>query len=337
MAKPLITCLPFRAGILLLITYTLFSCSSAVYPSSYRISLPPESFSGNQFMRTKILGSIAIGGGKVDGLPIVEMSDLAWDETSETLYAISDDGYLYTIKLTISDSILKSATITHATHLKGADRKPLRGADNDPEGLDIRHVKNGRQQQTELLISFENNSRIARYNTQGEYLGNTLLPKKLQQRSRYRHTNKALESVVIHPRHGILTAAEHPIKGHSSKVQSIYSQHGREWHFPRHSASQSAITALEVLDNGDVLVLERAYSGLFRPLVISLRQVQLKRCNRKGHCPVKDIAVFSSAQGWNMDNFEGLTRLPNNRYLMASDDNKNPLQQTLMVMFEVTP
>ncbi|MGB1311695.1 MAG: esterase-like activity of phytase family protein, partial [Leucothrix sp.] len=79
------------------------------------------------------------------------------------------------------------------------------------------------------------------------------------------------------------------------------------------------------------------YSGIFNPLVISLRQVKLDQCNQQNHCAVRDLAIFDSTKGWNIDNFEGLTHLQGNQYLMVSDDNKNPLQRTLMVKFEILP
>ena len=325
------SCLPVRAGFLLLTTLLLMACGTSAHSNSYRVSLSPNGFSGNQYMKTKLLGSIALSSNKVNGIPISELSDLAWDNHSKTLYAVSDGGYLYTIKIKQSNNKLLNASIIKAVKLKGANKKVLRGANNDPEGLDIIRKNNI----TELIVSFEGNSRVARYNTDGEFISNIRIPKKLTNRKSYRHQNKALESVAVHPKHGAITAAELPLKASANNIQTIYSQHGKEWHFPRHKAAESSVTALEVLSNGDILVLERAFSGIFQPLVISLRQLQINKCNRNNHCPIKDIAVFSSAKGWNMDNFEGLTQISGNRYLMVSDDNQSPLQQTLMVMFEV--
>lgn len=326
-------CLPIRAGILSLTTSLLMACGTAAHSTSYRVSLSPKGFSGNEYMQTKLLGTIALSAARVDGLPVAELSDLAWDKTSQTLYSVSDGGYLYTAKIKQSKNKLLSAQITKAVKLKGPNKKYLRGANNDPEGLDIIRRNNT----TELIISFEGNSRVARYNTNGEYLGSVSLPKKLKGSRSYRHKNKALESVIVHPKHGVITAAELPLKASDANTQTLYSQHGKEWHFPRYKAAESSVTALEVLGNGDILVLERAFSGIFNPLVISLRQVRLNQCDSNHQCPVKELAVFNSANGWNMDNFEGLTHLSGNRYLMVSDDNNSPMQQTLMVMFDILP
>ncbi|PWQ99022.1 esterase-like activity of phytase family protein [Leucothrix arctica] len=324
-----------RAGILLCSTLVLASCATTAESNSYRVNFPPDSLSGDRYMDIKLMGSIALSGAKVNGLPVVEVSDLAWDNDTQTLYGISDDGYLYTLKLTLNQGMLRQAKITNAVKLLGKNKKPLKGSKKDPEGLSIKNHKNGNKNDAELIISFEGSSRIDRYNTKGEYLGDVKIPKKLTKKKSYRNNNKALESVTIHPRYGVITAAELPLKANSKKIQTLYSQHGKEWNFTPNNAKESSVTALEVLENGDILVLERAFSGIFSPLIISLRQIQLNKCNKKNLCAVKDIAIFDSTKGWNVDNFEGLTKLTGNRYLMVSDDNKSPLQQSIMVMFEV--
>lgn len=324
-----------RAGILLFSGLLLMACGTVANSNSYKTSLTPEGFSGNRHMNIQLQGSLVISNAKVDGLPVVELSDLAWDADTEKLYAISDDGYLYTIKLVTTGKKLLQANITKATKLKGADNKPLKGSFRDPEGLTILNARNGNPNDAELIISFEGKSRINRYSTAGQYLGDVPLPKRLQNRHNYRHGNKMLESVTLHPKHGPLVAAELPLKANAKNTQSIYALNNQQWNFPRFNAAESSITALEVLKNGDVLVLERAWSGIFSPLVISLRQVQLNRCDQQRNCQVRDLAVFSSGDSWNMDNFEGLTHLQGNQYLMVSDDNKSPIQQSLMMMFEV--
>jgi len=326
-----------RAGILFFSALFLMACGTVASSNSYKAQIKPENVSNNRHMSIQLQGSLAISSAQVNGLPIVELSDLAWDADAKKLYAVSDNGYLYTINLVIHKNRLIRANIIKAVRLKGANKKPLRGHFNDPEGLTIRNARNNNPNDAELIISFEGNSRVERYSTAGNYLGKLALPKKLENRHNYRHANKMLESIVLHPRYGALVASELPLKASQKNIQSIYSLQGMVWHFPRLNAAESSITALEVLGNGDVLVLERAFSGIFSPLVISLRQVQLNKCNKQNQCAVRDLAIFSTAAGWNMDNFEGLAHLQGNQYLMVSDDNKSPIQQTLMVMFEVLP
>jgi hypothetical protein len=44
---------------------------------------------------------------------------------------------------------------------------------------------------------------------------------------------------------------------------------------------------------------------------------------------------MDSQKGWHIDNFEGLTKVGKNLYLMVSDDNESIFQKTLFVLFEL--
>lgn len=326
-----------RSGMILFSTLFLLACGTVAHSTSYRVSMEPDELKNSQYMQLKLEGSLGISSAKVNGLPVVELSDLAWNADEKLLYAISDRGYLYTLRLSINNNKLTKADIISATTLKGKNKQPVKGRDQDSEGMTIKNGSNGRAGDAELVVSFEGNSRLVRYNTRGDYLGELPLPKKLTNHHNFRHGNKMLESLTTHPKYGLITAAELPLKSSPENQQTLYSQRGQEWHFTRHNAAESSVTALEVLPNGDILVLERAFSGIFNPLVISLRQVMLNQCDKSSQCKTRDLAVFNSGDGWNIDNFEGLAHLGGNRYLMVSDDNKNPLQQTLLVMFDIMP
>ncbi len=92
---------------------------------------------------------------------------------------------------------------------------------------------------------------------------------------------------------------------------------------------------MEILPNGDALVLERAYSNPLTPLDIKLRRVKLEQCDKKRVCETETIASFNGADGWLLDNFEGLAHIRDNQYLMVSDNNKSLFQKTIFMMFEV--
>jgi len=49
----------------------------------------------------------------------------------------------------------------------------------------------------------------------------------------------------------------------------------------------------------------------------------------------KTLFSWDTTEGWKIDNFEGLARLDQERYLMVSDDNANPLQRTLLVLLKL--
>lgn len=313
--------------------FSLVSCSS-LHSEVYEYTLPPDG-NGNHHMEITLQGSVGMKSARFNGLPVKELSGIAWDNDEKLLYAVSDAGLLYHLKLTIKDKHLNDMKVVYATRLKNKGNKRLRGKFSDAEGLSLINGNNGKPGDSVLIISFENRPRISRYSPHGEFLANISIPKYLKNRKNFRHTNKALESVTQHPVYGILTAAEYPLKKDSMKLQTLYASTGKKWHFPASLPKNSAITGLETLPNGDILVLERAWSNIFTPITINLRQLELNNCNEKNECPTRNIAMLSGANGWLLDNFEGLAHYDGNQYLMISDNNHSPLQSTILVLLEV--
>lgn len=266
-------------------------------------------------------------------VPFEGISDLAWDEKHQILYALSDRAGLFHLKLNYQDKQIKGVSIVASYPLKNTQGQALISNAADSEGLTLRYNKQG---DTVLEVSFEQDPRIIQYSPKGKWLAETSLPTVLQDIYNYRSTNKALESVIYHPKHGLLTASEYPLKKYSMQYQRIYSvETGREWVFPASPAQNSAITALSVLPNNNILRLERAWAGFFKPLVINLSEVMINNCAQGKICSVKEIAKLSTADSWRLDNFEGLTRFKKDLYLMVSDDNGKPIQNTILVLFEL--
>ena len=315
-----------------ILLFTLF-LSSTVSAKNFAFQFIPEDYLADTFMNIKNISSLGISTQRVDGLPITEISGLAWDEGRKLLYAISDSGVLYHIKLSIKNNKLKATKVIKAYQLKDKKGKPFKRKYRDSEGLSVKRDASGKV--IELIISFERKFRIARFSLTGRLLGEVKLPKKLSKRKNYQGKNKGLESVTLHPKFGIITAAERPLKSSPKHHQTLYSTQGKKWHFKQLPYKNISVTGMESLANGNILVLERAYSGLFSPMIIALRQVKLSECDKSRKCKVEDIAVFSSLDGWGIDNFEGLTHFRNNQYLIASDDNNSPLQSSALVLFEI--
>jgi len=313
--------------------FLLISCSS-LQSKVFEYNLSPDSDT-NQHMNIKLLGSLGMKSTRFDDLPVTELSGITWDNDEKLLYAVSDEGLLYHLRLTIKNNHLEDMTVIYATRLKNKVGEHLKGKYSDSEGLSLSGGNNGKQGDSELIISFENKPRIARYTTRGKFIKSVHLPKKLRKRKHYRDKNKGLESVTEHPTYGTLTAAEFPLSENKMKHQTIYSSAGKKWHFPASGPNKSAITGLETLPNGDLLVLERAWANPFTPITINLRQLHLNKCSNKNACQTQQIASLSGSDGWYLDNFEGLAHYNKNQYLMISDDNNNALQNTVLVLFEI--
>ena len=286
------------------------------------------------FMGVKILDALSVDFPDKNGIVFSQISAIAWDTDDKILYALSDKGRLFHLKMTLKEGKIKTLELVKAYYLTRKNGKKLRHWRADSEGLAVLYARNGKKGDTKLLISFEGVPRVAIFSTKGVLRSHVKIPKKLKNPKHYRSRNKALEGVTFHPRYRTLTACEYPLKKDAKNLQTIYSKHGKEWHFKANPATNSAVTELEMLKNGNVLVLERAFSAL-SPTVITLKEVMLDRCNKKRLCKTKDIAVMSTAKGWHLDNFEGLTRIKDNLYMMISDDNDNFFQRTLLVLFEI--
>ncbi len=314
----------------------ILSClffSSSVLANNFVYQFVPEDFTSTEFMQLRHISSLGIGTQKVNGLAVNELSGLGWDEHKKLLYAVSDSGVLYHIRPIVKQGKLLEAKVLQAYQLKDKKGRVLKGKYRDAEGLSLKRNQQGRV--TELIISFERKFRVVRFDLQGKFLGNIRLPKTLRKKKNYQSKNKGLESVTLHPKWGIITAPERPLKIAPPHYHTLYSNKGQLWHFKESLHRNSSVTGLETLPNGNILVLERSYNGLFSAMVISLRQVKLSACNQQRQCEVVDIAVFNSLDGWRIDNFEGLTHYRGNQYFMVSDDNESPLQSTVLVLFEI--
>ena len=226
---------------------------------------------------------------------------------------------------------IKNLKYLSAYKIKNSKNK----SDYDSEGLTL----DGKNQ---LIISFEGQAKIANLSKDGKVMKNYILPKKLRPKANYQNRNKMLESIAYHSKYGILTASEYPLKYKNIKqskknLQTIYSLKGQEWYFEMEKYPNSAITALEVMDDNSILVLERAYNGYSNPMFTSLKKVYLNKCSKKRECKSELLASFSSDDGYGYDNFEGLAKVGKNRYLMISDNNGHDILSTTLTYFKVNP
>ena len=311
---------------IVLFCLSLFSLLAAGIES---INIAPK-LVNHTFMGIKILDQKQLNFERINGVKFAELSDVTYDKHTHLLYFVGDKGSLFSFRATFTDKIEDIKPIS-AVKLKTKKGKHLRKWKRDSEGLTL----DGKRR---LLISFEGKAKIGWFHKNSQNVGNLIrkyrLPKLLKKTKNYRSKNKSLESLAWHPKYGILTAAEWPLKKDDKKRQTIYALSGKQWHFKAEPEAKSAVVAMEVMDDGNLLVMERSYTGLLNPMVITLKKVMIKRCP-KGVCPTEIVAKMSNHKGWDIDNFEGLAKVGKNRYVMVSDDNENFFQKTLLLYFEV--
>nr|CAA6830874.1 MAG: Unknown protein [uncultured Thiotrichaceae bacterium] len=270
---------------------------------------------------------------EVDGLKIAELSGLAWDEDEQLLYAVSDKGRVYHFELQIENDLITSVKAIYGAKLRDASGKKLKKNKRDAEGLMVWNASNGKKGDTQLVISLEGKPRLVRFTPAGSVIKDIAVPAPLRDRRKLRASNSGLESVTYHNKHGFMTAPEESLKGQPKNLHTVYAAKKR-WSFMAYPAPNSSITALDMIEGtNNLLVMERAWNGFLEPMVISLRRVNLDTCSDKGECKAENLKVFSSVLS--VDNFEGMTPIGNNRYLMVSDDGKSDLLRTLLTLFKV--
>ncbi len=281
-------------------------------------------------MGIKILDQKQLSFQYIDGIKFSEISDLAYHQKSKKLYLVSDEGKLFAFNARFTEKIEALQSVS-AIELRKKNGKKFKKWRRDSEGMTL----DGKGR---LLISFEEKAKIGWFhknsNKYGRMIQTYTLPKKLRNTKNYRSKNKSLEALAWHPKYGTLTAVEWPLKKDDKKKQTIYALNGKEWHFKAEAEARSAISAIEVMDDGNLLVLERSYTGLMNPFVVTLKKVYIQKCKKK-MCKTKVLAKMSSHKGWDVDNFEGLAKVGKDRYVMVSDDNDNFFQKTLLIYFEV--
>lgn len=272
--------------------------------------------------RVKIIDQITLNSSPESKLPFSGISDLAYSPQEKKLYLIGDRGYFH---------IFAAQFDAKKSTLQFLKSYQIQNKNNpDSEGLTF----NG---DNELIISLEGSPQISRISREGVIQSDYKLPQSLMKKANYKNGNSMFEGLAYHPQYGVLTAAEFPLYKRSNTHQTIYAINGKEWNFQAESDPNSAITALEVMDDNNLLVLERAYNGISKPLFITLKKVYLNQCDSKQWCQSEVLAKFNSAEGWGFNNFEGLAKVGKNRYVMVSDNNQYDFMPTILTYFEILP
>jgi hypothetical protein len=310
---------------LVFVAFYIFSFLSAgVLP----VHIAPKQLPQN--IGIKILDQKELSFSQINGVKFTELSDVTYHPKTHTLYFVGDKGMLYAFDAKFTSKIDRLTPIS-AHKLRTKKGKRLRKWKRDAEGLTL-------DGKGKLLISFEGKAKIGWFHKNSKKTGNLIkkytLPKPLRRTKNYRSKNKSLESLAWHPHYGVLTATEWPLKMYDKKRQTIYALSGKRWHFKAEPEEKTAVVAMEVMDDGNILVLERSYTGILEPFVVTLKKVIIKNCKNK-ICPSEVLVKMNSHKGWDIDNFEGLARVGKNRYVMVSDDGDNFFQKTLLIYFEV--
>lgn len=263
-----------------------------------------------------VLDSMAAPVVAPDGQSINELSGLAWDADEELLYAVSDDGILHHFRLQIAEGKIAKLEPIFSVPLKAGATPPVVNA----EGLAVANGDNGKPGDTEIVIAFEDGPAIHRFKPDGTPLGAVQLPEALADAAKYNEANSRLEAVALAGALGVVTAPEEALLGEPGDTHTIHGLDGKRWSFATFQPKRSNLKAIEPMSDGRLLLLERTREQKGGPSVGRLRVLDVKSCGEAEACAVENLDPGASPLL--NDNFEGLTGLGDDHYLLVTDKTK---------------
>lgn len=293
------------------------------------IELSPLHPTGSVYQGVRLGGALWLPRAMPDGVSLRGLSDLAWSESEQVLYAVSDFGWLFRMQPVFTNGQLTDVRLLDSHPLTDATGRPLRGKWRDSEGLTFAPGPDGNPA---LFVSFERAPRITRIDTQGRWQADAPLPSPFADPASYANPNAALEALAWHPRRGLLSGPELPPPGAMPAGHTpLFSLDGRRHPYLLHTGPRCALVALNAWEGDELLALERCYDG--GRLEIALRRFTLPETDGFTLRP-DNLALFRLQDGWLLDNFEGMTRIGARGLLLVSDDNDSSRQRTLLLYLE---
>ena len=258
------------------------------------------------------------------------VSGLEVDPDGRTATAVRDDGLALEFPLIFdAEGVLTGIGTVRAAPLGGIDLDQPKG-DRDAEAL-------RRQPDGSWLVAYEGDHRVVRHGPGWEGLLAPPTRLDLPPETSRLPANKGIESVAVAADGTLVILAE---TTDEDGLNPAWIRRNGAWSARRYRTDPAfQPTDALFLPNGDLLVLERAFSILLGV-----------RC-RLSLVPAAEIAEADEWHGRLLgpirppppeaeDNFEGLALLPGDdgriRLLAISDDNFSALQRTLLLQFDLT-
>lgn len=264
---------------------------------------------------------------EVDGLKFAELSALAHDAEHDALYGVSDKGGLFRIGFAQDNGTITELAPQAGWRFLDAEGAAMRGRDFNPEGAHLRRDGG-------LLVVSESGPSAALFDLEGNWQQQVDLPAALRDPTLQRSDKDGLESLAEHPTHGLLSATEEPQAADDRAHHTIHAGDGRRFSWDTTDIGKTNVKALTLDDAGRLLILERHRVTDSDQLMPYLRLLDPAACAEGADCPTSKAAF--SLPGFENADFEGMTALGDDLYLLVSDDKIDGAQRAVFALLRVT-
>lgn len=263
-------------------------------------------------------------------------SGLALDPDGRKFVAVSDGGAWMTGEMAYDGEMLSGIKNAQLGPLLSMDGKTLRrGRDKDAEAVAI---VNGSAMGGALLVSFERNARIARYeiSATGVSPSKGFLPLPAETRKMSR--NRGLEAMTVikggRRKGSVISFAERLLDGNGDHAGWLWTG-DKSQRLTLKNKDKYDITDVASLDDGSLIVLERRF-GWLEGIYMRLRHIGAQAVGTGA--PLDGEVLIEASLENEIDNMEGLAvsrgRSGETILTLISDNNFNSfLQRTVLLQF----
>ena len=257
------------------------------------------------------------------------LSGLVVDADGGRLTAVSDRGFWFSARLVSDNDGAPRALVGAAlAPLLGPDGKPVAGRRRDAEAVEL--APGGG-----YIVSFERAHRLWRYGGGGELGDARPAPVETPPALELAPANGGIEALaVLGP--GRLLALTEDLRTRDGDLVGWLIEEGGVSELTYATRHRFRPTDLAVLPDGDLLALERRYSVIAGA---GARLVRIARQSIRPGARLEGEEIARLVPPLTVDNMEGLAvrAAPDGGALvyMLSDDNYNPFQATLLMVFRL--
>lgn len=258
------------------------------------------------------------------------ISGLIVSADGSSLMGVTDTGYWLTASLTHeADTLSGIGSLTLAPMLD-PDGHSIAGSKRQGDAEAMTLLADGR-----IAVAFERNHRVWAYDMATDGFEAKARPISISPDLKDAVNNKGLEALASLPDGSMLAmtegtmVAEDQIKGWRVSSETTADVTLRR-------VAPFDLTDIALLPSGDLLTLERRFSTL-GGVGAQIRRIKAAALDKAA--PLDGDILYRSTAGQTVDNMEGISirTAPDGRTFVyvVSDDNFNPLQRTLLLMFEL--